>query len=266
MKGASNQNVRNWTGVVVITVVAGLFSAGHATAAPIPGVFESIELGGHILDGRWSESWPDGLPDQTGNTINAASWDGIDLGTQWEMSGQSIDVNGAQPLGDEMVGALRVRKYYTEYDGGTLRLKKIDSIDPGERMWWNPADSGDEYVINIDYYAHNTQVTTIPMLGDQEVGYYSLVTLTGTFDAHPLWEVRFMLAVAVKLEEGPGPDPDYPDYLEPDGYVGVPQDMGHWGIAQKIRMEITPEPATFGLLALGGLVLMARRRRRRAAA
>ena len=265
MKGESNQNRWNRTGAAALAIAAALLIAGPAQAAPIVGVFESHELGGYIFDGRWSESFPDaGQWGEPNSTINAASWDGIELGSQWVMSGQYIEeADDHQLLTDEKVGALRIRKYLTEYTGGELHLKKIVSADPDERMWWNQADGGDEYVINIDYYSQSTQITTIPILDDQEVGCYSLITLTGTFADHPDYQLRFMLAVAVKLDEGPGPDANYPDYLVPDGYDGVPMNMGQWGIAQKIRMEITPEPATVGLLALGGLVILARRRSRR---
>lgn len=68
-----------------------------------------------------------------------------------------------------------------------------------------------------------------------------------------------MLAVAVKLGDGFGPPSDYPEFL-PSQYSGA----GQWGIAQKIRMEITPEPATLGLVAIGGVMMVLRRRRQRA--
>jgi len=48
---------------------------------------------------------------------------------------------------------------------------------------------------------------------------------------------------------------DYPSF--PAGYV-----VGTWGIVNNMQFDITPEPATLSLLALGGVAMLARRRRR----
>lgn len=51
--------------VLVLGVL--LASASAASADPIIGLYKSYELGGLVLDGRWSEGYPAGLPGQIGN-------------------------------------------------------------------------------------------------------------------------------------------------------------------------------------------------------
>ncbi|MFQ5510264.1 MAG: hypothetical protein ACE5EO_00290 [Candidatus Krumholzibacteriia bacterium] len=73
---------------------------------PINGVYQSTDLGGPMLAGRYSVSWtaPNGAL-SVGNTTDKFSWDGLTLGTQWWMYcaelaippsliDDTVDVNG----------------------------------------------------------------------------------------------------------------------------------------------------------------------------
>lgn len=178
MKG-EKMNKRNVWSFGATLVAAVLILGGTAQAVPVLGVFESEEFGGDIMDGRWSESFVGGGPEKVGNILNAASWDGTDLvagtlGTQWTLSGMTL--SSVNSLGDDWLGALRIEKWFTTYNGGTLALKQ--PARDGNSLWWgeDPGSSETEYVVNITNYAHNTQVT---YFGNTMVGTYSLVTLTG---------------------------------------------------------------------------------------
>jgi hypothetical protein len=53
---------------------------------PINGVYQTTDLGGSMLTGRYSESWTMASGRlELGNTTNKLSWDGATLGTQWWM-------------------------------------------------------------------------------------------------------------------------------------------------------------------------------------
>jgi len=229
--------------------VAVLLIAGSLQAAPIPGPYKSNDLGGWIEQGRYAESYAGGGALQVDDVINVASWDGLALGGQWLISGpviESVDDEGIQP-GD-------VHEYVVSYDANdaTMLLKNTGP-------WWNDDDSPGmtQYVVDITGYRHTVHV-------DQLGGVESFMHVRGTFPEFTVgldvYTIEFFMATAVREGEGTDPPVDYPEYL-PQGY----QEDGHWGRVQQIQTvimyELIPEPATLGLLALGGVLTLARRRR-----
>jgi hypothetical protein len=230
--------------------VVGVFTA-MAIADPIPAIFTSeIELGGNgqVQDGRWSESWlaPPQQPGLAGNTIHAQSWDPVDgLGAQWEIAGPAASTD-AVLLQDYRVDGNGVVIYYTPYTGGTLTLK-----DSGP--WWNPADGTGEYEVDITTYSHTTTYTYIDGV---PVTYRTNLHVAGVFPDYPGYELSFLVAAAAPVGEGSGPPADYP------GFLPAGETVGAWGVAQKISMEIVPEPTAMALVLTGAGVLLGRRRRR----
>jgi hypothetical protein len=64
-----------------IILVAGTVLAGP----PLNGAYQSTDLGGSVYVGRYTEAWDAGGGAlDTGTTLNATSWDGMTLGTQWQ--------------------------------------------------------------------------------------------------------------------------------------------------------------------------------------
>ena len=229
-------------------VLLAAFAVGHA--APLVNVYTSTDVGGLIIDGRWSESHFGG-EGQIGNTVHAASWDTIALATQWLVEGPAI--NAAPILLDDTVNANGdgMRIYKTTYASGTLRLM---STGP----WWDAANDGPSgmYVADIASYTH---ITTKHFLGGAEVlaATTTEVSLTGDFAAYPGREISLAVAVARPEGQGASPPAKYPVFL-PTGTAT----SGAWGVAQKATVVITPEPATLSLVALGGALALLRRRRK----
>jgi len=235
---------------VSLPLVAVLLIAGPLQAAPIPGPYKSDDLGGLIEQGRYAESYAGGGALEVDDVINIASWDGLALGGQWLISGpviESVTDMGIQP-GDGL------HLYVVLYDpnDATMLLK-----DTGP--WWDAGDSPGmtQYVVDIEEYRHDVYIDPIG-------GVTSLVTLRGVFPEFTVgldvYTIEVFLATAVREGEGPHPGAGYPIYL-PEGY----DEDGHWGVVQEIQTvimyELIPEPATLGLLALGGVLTLIRRRR-----
>jgi len=239
-----------WSRVAVALAIVSLVSM-TAGAGPIVGYYES-EFTGQILEGRWSESYVGGGPGQIGDEVHAASWNGVLPGTQWELIGAAIDALPTKLMDTVDANGDGTIIWYTTYSGGVLTL-----TDKGP--WWNDDDLGSSYTVDVAYYAHTTQ--NIYRNG-QVVASATIVDMAGVFRDYAGWAVDFVVAQAIPAGFA-GPDEPlpagYPD-LQPNDDMG-----GAYGIAQKIRMQITPEPATMGLLGFGlGVMLLSGRRRVRA--
>jgi len=238
---------------VLVTVLA----AAPAVAGPLPGYYDS-ECIGQVIEGRWSESYVNDVPGYIGNTVHAASWNGVALGTQWELVDAAIAADPVM-VGNTVDGSGNgTVTWYTVYGGGVLTL-----TDQGD--WWNPLDLGDHYTVTVTSYTHTTQVR---YSGGVPVEQSTIVEMSGTFDGYyPPYEVSFLVAQALQIDEGDlaafqayqAVHGDFPQWLP------VCEDYGQWGVAQLIQMQIVPEPATMGLLGigLGTLMLSGLRRRRR---
>ena len=236
--------LRHVTLVVAVSFCAGLGLAGLAGASPIVGHYESGTLGGTVLDGRVTEGLV-GYPPAVGDELHGASWNGTTLATQWEVTGVEVSAISAPlwdvtlPTGDRTVG------YRIDYTGGVMNLKTGGPWD---------AD-GVDYLVDVDHYSVTLQLwfDSSPAL----VSGTSVIEVEGSFQAFPTHKLVLGSASGVYRGMGlAGSKPaDYPSF--PAGFVG-----GAWGIVNNMQFDITPEPATLSLLAIGGLAMVVRRRRR----
>jgi len=230
---------------VIVSFCAGLGLAGLAGASPIVGHYESGTLGGTVLDGRVTEGMTGVLP-AVGDELHGASWNGTTLGTQWEITGVKL---GAIPtlLWTIPLSTGTASSYRFDYTGGVMNLKTGGP-------WWNVGDA--DYLVDVDHYS-----VTLTLFFDSSaalVSGTSVIEVEGTFQApYPTHKLVFGSASGVYRGMSPSIKPaDYPSF--PAGFVG-----GAWGIVNNMQFDITPEPATLSLLALGGLAMVARRRRRK---
>jgi hypothetical protein len=229
--------------VVAVSFCAVLGLASLAIASPIVNHYESGTLGGTVLDGRVTEGLTGLLP-AVGDELHAASWNGAALATQWEITGVKVSAISAPlwnitlPTGDTTVG------YRIDYTGGVMNLKTGGPWD---------ADGAD-YLVNVDHYT-----VTLQLWFNSSAAFVSgtsVIEVEGSFQAYPTHKLVFGSASGVFRGMSPTSKPaEYPSF--PAGYV-----VGTWGIVNNMQFDITPEPATLSLLALGGLAMVARRRRR----
>jgi len=232
--------------VVAVSVCAGLGLAGLAGASPIVGHYESGTLGGTVLDGRVTEGLV-GFPPAVGDELHGASWDGTTLATQWEITGVKVSAISAPLWTIPLSTGTTIVGYRIDYAGGVMKLK-------AGGPWWNVGDA--DYLVDVDHYS-----VTLTLFFDTSaalVSGTSVIEVEGSFQTYPTHKLVFGSASGVYRGMGTILDKptDYPSF--PAGFAG-----GAWGIVNNMQFDITPEPASLSLLALGGLAMVARRRRRK---
>ncbi len=223
--------------VTIVTLIL-VLSAGQVNGeAPLDGVYTST--GGDLLRGRFSESWVGGMRDEVGNTVHAESWNGVALGSQWEVSCATI---AAPPvLIEDRVdeNGNGHRTYHALYGGGRFRLA-------GSGPWGN----GDAfYGGEIAHYSHTT---TYQYRGSELTSSVVNVQFAGHFDGYPQC-MQVTIANAVGLGWGEQLRA-YPMFL--DGGAGCEEDAsmaGEWGDIHSMTLVIrncsTPtEHASWGTL------------------
>jgi hypothetical protein len=186
-----------------LAIVTASTAFGNCTHPPKDGIYTTSN--GTLLGGRVSEAWCSGLgPGRPGNTENAMSWDGTNLGLQWRVWGQAIDASGAVETARHFdANGNGWIDYVTNYDGGQFWLS-------ANHLW---GDGTTNYTGTITYYNVGARVNYI---GWQPIGVTSNVLLTGSFDdcANCALEYAISNALLIWRSDHQTPMPaDYPPFL-----------------------------------------------------
>lgn len=205
---------------IVLSILA--LAAPALAGPPQSGVYTSSDLGGSVLTGRFSESWPGGAALEVGNTINAMSWDGGTLGTQWFVRCASVAVPPMQISDTRDGNGTGEVTWQAEYGGGNFWL--------GNSGPWGDED----YTGVINTFS---VTTTYQYVMGQILGIRSNLTMTGVFDGYGSCMEYMITNTAVVGDTDSGPLPgDYPPFLTSSCVAGGSQ--GAWGSVTDIAMQI----------------------------
>ncbi len=206
-----------------LTAIAALVAVGLASAAmagpPVDGVYDSTDLGGPTNLGRYTETWsvPGGnlMP---GVVLNAESWDGMNLGTQWKywcaqvvsppvLLVDNVDANGNGN-----------RTYMKTFVGGYIWLS-------GSGPW---AGGDPDYPGVIDTYH---EFETIQYANGQRVAAVTNIQATAHFDNYPASCLAFSVGNGSEVgstDFGMTKPATYPAYLDPNTCQATSGPMGGW--------------------------------------
>jgi hypothetical protein len=226
--------------LVFACVSVAMLCAVSAMATPIPGYYSSTDIGGDLLVGRSSTSWPSVHGNfGVGNVFNVHSWDGSALGTQWTaMCG--IEPS-AYTVTDHRVGGNGTVDYSSTFLGGSI--------------WFGPGPWGSGVgTLNTTYVV--TTVTYM-MIGGVSTAVNARANMqsSGTFTENNC-TLNFILANGTGVGQTDGPPgynvkpATYPDFRDPS--CSPTRVYGSWGDVSEIELVIqcvTPTKApTWGVI------------------
>jgi hypothetical protein len=193
------------TGIVIHLLLIALLAGTSFAQAPLNGSYDSTDLGGPVYVGRYTEGWDSGSGALlAGTTINAHSWDGATLGTQWKYW-CSTEASDAILLSDTVNGRGNGnRTYMKTFVGGYIWMSGTGPWGGGDLEYTGVIDTYIEYE-TITYSEH------VPIAA------VTNVQATAHFDYYPLPCMTFYIGNGSRVattELGETIPADYPDLLD----------------------------------------------------
>jgi hypothetical protein len=132
--------------VVLMLLLTVCLAAGTALAGPpLSGVWNSTDIGGDVLTARYMEGYADPYgATSVGTTLNAQSWDGMNLGTQWSYSCGVIE-SAPTLLSDTVVNGTGTQIWAKHFIGGEIWLAGDGPWGNGDPYYSGPILSYVEY-------------------------------------------------------------------------------------------------------------------------
>lgn len=216
-------------GTLLLLVLAMALMATVAFAgAPLPGNYQSTDIGGPIPAGRYTEGWlPGGGALLAGTTLNCESWDGTALGTVWRYTCGTM-VNPGLLILDTVDGSGNGnRTTMCTYVGGTLWLS-------GTGPWANGDAS---YPGHFDTYV---EYETVQYANWVPFAAITNVQTTAHFDDYPRSCMTFSISNGVRVgttDLGNVKPPNYPDLLDPT--CAPTRTLGAWWNMLSLTISIS---------------------------
>lgn len=182
-----------------------LLTSASFAGAPLNGDYQSTDLGGSLYLGRYTESW-DASSDalSPGTTLNAESWDGSVLASQWHYWCSTSETNASLLTDNVNASGNGNRTYMKTFVGGYISLS-------GSGPWAN----GDaEYLGTIDTY---TEFETITYTNWVPVAAITNVQAIAYFDDYPGTCMSFYIGngtLITSTDLGEAIPADYPALLD----------------------------------------------------
>lgn len=192
---------------IVLTAILALAVRGTAFAdAPLDGNYQSTDLGGSTYLGRYTEAWDAGYnATSSGTTLNAESWDGSTLATQWRYWCSTESSDAVLLIDNVNSNGNGNRTYMKTFTGGYIWLS-------GSGPWGN----GDpDYFGTIDSYS---EFETIQYTNWVPIAAVTNVQATAHFDDYPGQCMTFAIGNGSRVattEIGETIPADYPELLDP---------------------------------------------------
>lgn len=220
-------SVISFTALVAVSLFAGISVAGP----PLDGIYQSADIDplGTVELGRYSESWDiGGGALMTGTTLNAESWDGVNLGLQWRYYCGTMVSDAVLSIDNVNGSGNGNRTYQKTYVGGYIWLS-------GSGPW---ANGDPQYTGPIDSY---TEFETISYVAWERVAAVTNVQATAHFDGYPQSCMYFAIGNGSEVgntDDGETMPADYPDLLQQTTCDPV-MTMGAWWDMFTLTMTIT---------------------------
>lgn len=103
--------------IALVVLALTLPATRPAAAAPVSGIYQSTDLGGQLYTGRAS-TWRSGVNSGLPHVLHAQSWDGANLGSQWEINCAAENANFI--VQDNRVAGTGTIQYTSTFTGGTF--------------------------------------------------------------------------------------------------------------------------------------------------
>jgi len=183
-----------------------LLAEASFAGSPLSGAYQSTDLGGPVYVGRYSEGWTTGGGAAlAGTTLNAESWDGMTLASQWkywcstELSNAMLLVNTVNASGNGN------RTYMKTFVGGYIWLS-------GSGPWANGDPDYPGTIVDYKEFETITYQNWVPIAA------VTNVQALAKFDAYQSSCMTFYIGNGTRISTtdlGQPAPANYPGFLDP---------------------------------------------------
>ncbi len=184
-----------------------LLAEASYAGAPLSGAYQSTDLGGPVYVGRYTEGWTTGGGAlQAGTTLNAESWDGLALASQWRYSCSTEGANAVMLVNTVNANGNGSRTYMKTFNGGNIWLS-------GLGPWANGDPSYPGTITSYVEFETITYANWVPIAA------ITNIQALAKFDAYPGSCMTFYIGNGSRISTtdlGQPAPANYPGFLDPN--------------------------------------------------
>jgi hypothetical protein len=183
-----------------------LLAEASFAGAPLNGAYQSTDLGGPVYVGRYTEGWTTGGGAlSSGTTLNAESWDGMTLASQWKYWCSTELTNGMLLSNTVNSSGNGNRTYMKTFTGGYIWLS-------GSGPWANGDPDYPGTIVDYKEFETITYQNWIPIAA------VTNVQALAAFNAYPGSCMTFYIGNGTRISTtdlGQPAPANYPGFLDP---------------------------------------------------